>query len=124
MILGQRQFERDNSGKGAVLCSWSINLSVQARTADCGWARRPVDDAIDEAITAIDDFILANSTLHPTRPMLEDFKRRAAESECHRTVTREQYCRDTEFIRSTEPIREGVKAFLSIPREPVMNPCL
>jgi hypothetical protein len=127
MILGKRQFERDNSGKGAVLCSWSINLSVQARTADCGWARRPVDDAIDEAITAIDDFILANSSLHPTRPMLEDFKRRAAESE-RRIVTRERYCesRNSEFIRSADPdrIREGVKALLSIPREPVMNPCL
>ncbi|SRR5258708_28188351 len=127
MILGPHQFERDNSGRGAVLCIWSIHLSVQARAAECGWARRPVDDAIDEAIKAIDEFILANSSLHPTRPMLEDFKRRAAESE-RRIVTRERYCdnRDSEFVRSADPdrIREEVKALLSVPREPVMNPCL
>jgi hypothetical protein len=119
--------EVDKSGKGAVLCAWSIYLAVQARTVTCGWARQPADDAIDEAIAATDDFILANSSHHPTRPMLEDFKRRAAESE-RDNLTHQQYCesRDVEFIRSLGPdqIREGVKALLSIPREPVMNPCL
>jgi hypothetical protein len=78
MVLGPRQFERD-TGAGAVLCLWSIYLSVQAETAACGLARRSVDDAIDEAIVAIDEFILANSSLHPTRAMLEDFKRRATD---------------------------------------------
>jgi hypothetical protein len=127
MILGPRQFERDNSGKGAVLCSWSILLSIQARTAECGWDRRPVDDAIDEAIAAIDEFIIAKSSLHPTRPMLEDFKQRAAESE-RRSVSRQQYCETSasEPFRNAGPdrIREGTTALLSIPREPVMNPCL
>src|SRR5258705_94023 len=67
MILGPRQFERDNSGRGAVLCIWAIYLSIQAQTAHCGLARRPVDDAIDEAIVAIDEFIIKNSSLRPTR---------------------------------------------------------
>jgi hypothetical protein len=64
-----------------LLCSWSIYLSIQTQTAACALPRRPVDDAIDQAIVAIDEFILANSSLHPTKPMLEDFKRGAAESE-------------------------------------------
>src|SRR5258708_2715282 len=76
LVLGPRQFEEDKSGAGAVLCLWSIYLSVQAQTAACALPRRPVDDAIDQAIVAIDEFVLANSSLHPTRPMLEDFKRR------------------------------------------------
>jgi hypothetical protein len=80
MVLGPRQFERDN-GAGAVLCAWSVYLSVQVQTAACGLPRRPVDDAIDEAIVAIDEFIIANSSLHPTREMLEEFKRRAAQSD-------------------------------------------
>jgi hypothetical protein len=67
MILGPRQFESDSSGAGAVLCAWSICLSIQAETAACGSARRPVYDAMDETIVAIDEFILANSSLHPTR---------------------------------------------------------
>jgi hypothetical protein len=75
MVLGPRQFEQDKSGAGAVLCSWSIYLSIQNQVAACALPRRPVDDAIDQAIVAIDEFILANSSLHPSKPMLEDFKR-------------------------------------------------
>jgi hypothetical protein len=92
--------------------------------------RRPVDDAIDEAIAAIDEFILANSSLHPTRLMLEDFKRRAVESD-RGSSTRQQYCegRNAELIESIrnlgpDRVRNEVKELLSIPREPVMNPCL
>jgi hypothetical protein len=131
MILGPRQFERDNSGRGAVLCIWAIYLSIQAQTAHCGLARRPVDDAIDEAIVAIDEFIIKNSSLHPTRQMLEDFKRRAAESERSHFLQRrslKEYCEnpDTEHFRRVEAdqLRAGVQRLLEIEREPVMNPCL
>jgi hypothetical protein len=128
MILGPRQFERDNSGRGAVLCIWAIYLSIQAQTAHCGLARRPVDDAIDEAIVAIDEFIIKNSSLRPTRRMLEDFKRRAAESERSHFRQRGSYCEnpDTERFRSidADQLRAGVQQLLGIEREPVMNPCL
>src|SRR5689334_21061649 len=70
MVLGPRQFEVDKTGNGAVLCTWSIYLSIQAETAACGLTRRPSDDAMDEAIVAIDEFILANSSLRPTRVAL------------------------------------------------------
>jgi len=131
MVLGPRQFERDNSGKGAVLCSWAIFLSIQAQTAECGLARRPVDDAIDQAIAAIDEFILRNSSLRPTRQMLDTFKRGVAESERNHFRQRgllKQYCEnpDTERFRSidADQLRAGVQDLLSIEREPVMNPCL
>jgi hypothetical protein len=129
MVLGPRQFEEDKSGAGAVLCLWSIYLSVQTQTAACALPRRPVDDAIDQAIVAIDEFVLANSSLHPTRPMLEDFKRRAAESELSGARRRgPQFCKnpDLEAFRSPSPekIQASVKALLAVPREPVMNPCL
>ncbi|SRR6266852_5515278 len=129
MVLGPRQFEEDKSGAGAVLCFWSIYLSVQAQTAACALPRRPVDDAIDQAIVAVDEFVLANSSLHPTRPMLEDFKRRAAESTLSSARRRgPQFCKnaDLEGFRSPSPekIQTTVKALLAVPREPVMNPCL
>jgi len=129
MVLGPRQFERDN-GAGAVLCAWSIYLSVQAETAACGLARRPVDDAIDEAIVAIDEFIMANSSLHPTRAALEAFKRRAAESDLNlaRRLGLQKACvsETLEHFRRPSPdqIQSSVKALLAVPREPVMNPCL
>jgi hypothetical protein len=130
MVLGPRQFETDKSGNGAVLCVWSVYISIQAETAACGLARRPTDDAMDEAITAIDEFILANSSLHPTRAMLDDFKRRAAESDIAFAKQQglEKICSrpDLERFRSINPeqIRTSMKKLLEPPREPVMNPCL
>jgi hypothetical protein len=129
MVLGPRQFEAD-TGAGAVLCIWALYLTVQAETAACAMARLPVDDAIDEAIVAIDEFILANSSLRPTRAMLEDFKRRAAESHLNfarrHGMARSCGSRDIERFRKGDPeqIRASTKALLTVPREPVMNPCL
>jgi hypothetical protein len=131
MVLGPRQFETDKSGAGAVLCVWSIYLSVQAKTAACALPRRPVDDAIDQAIVAIDDFILANSSLHPTKAMLEAFKRGAVAADL--SSVRQlgpQICnsnsQELERFRrpSPEPIQATVRGLLAVPREPVMNPCL
>ncbi|WP_018267203.1 hypothetical protein [Methylosinus sp. LW4] len=125
MVLGPRQFEADRSGAGAVLCAWSIYLTVQHYANACGVARSAADDAIDEAIKSIDEFILANSSLHPTRASLEAFKRRAAQSEA---ASARKFCenRDLEPFRSVTPqaLRESVKKLLAVPREPVMNPCL
>src|ERR1700687_4614782 len=129
MVLGPRQFETDKSGAGAVLCVWSIYLSVQAQTAPCALPRRPVDDAIDQAIVAMDDFILANSSLHPTKAMLEAFKRGAVAPDL--SSVRQlgpQICKGSTiegFRRpSPEQIQATVKGLLAVPREPVMNPCL
>src|SRR4051794_39529420 len=74
-ILGPRELEVDKSGAGAVLCSWVILMSFQVQAAVCAFPRQPIDDAMDEAILAIDEFILANSSHHPPRDMIEKFKR-------------------------------------------------
>ena len=131
MILGSRQFEFDKSGAGAVLCSWSIYLSIRTHSQACGLAREPVDDAIDQAITAIDEFIIANSSLHPTREMLEEFKQRAANQELNFLRQRglQNACgpgSDVQHFRRSTPeqIQTSVKSLLATPREPVMNPCL
>lgn len=60
-------FKNDTSGHGAVLCGWWIYLIVRARTAACGLARQPIDDAIEEGIDAIDEFIMANAS-EPSNP--------------------------------------------------------
>lgn len=133
MVLGPRQFDRDTTGKGAVLCVWSIYLSVQTQTKACNIERKPVDDAIDRAVAAMDDFIMQNSSLHPTPEMLQDFKRRAAESELKfirdHGEANEQYCKRNDLIehfRSLRPeeIDQNMKELLATPREPTMNPCL
>jgi hypothetical protein len=87
------------------------------------------DDAIDQAIVAMDDFILANSSLHPTKAMLEAFKRDAVAPDL--SSVRQlgpQICKGSiiEGFRrpSPEQIQATVKELLAVPREPVMNPCL
>ena len=128
MVLGPRQFEGDNSG--AVLCVWLIYLTIQAATAECGVPRQPSDDAIDKVIADMDEFILANSSLHPTRAMLDDFKHRRMELEM--SVLRQKglqtFCEgpDIKHFRSlsTDRIHAEIKKLLAVPREPVMNPCL
>jgi hypothetical protein len=124
MVLGPDQFKGDMSGAGAVLCTWSRYLSIQTWTANCALPRRPVDDAIDQAVVDIDEFILANSSLHPTRPMLENFKHDAAARDAG-----PQYCENKDLpkfrnLLTPEKVQSSVKTLLAVPREPLMNPCL
>jgi hypothetical protein len=114
----------------ALGCTHVMLVFVQAVAAACGWARQPADDAIDEAIAAFDDFILANTSSHLTRPMLEDVKRGAAAS-LRGISTSQQYCEDPNYetirqIRSLSPdqIREQVKVLLSMPAKPGRYGCL
>jgi hypothetical protein len=129
IVLGPRQFETDKQG-GAVLCVWSVYLSVRTLAKACDLPKQPVDEAIDEAIAAIDEFIIANSSLHPTQAMLEDFKRRAGEADLKisRQLGMQKYCEKNlaQRFRSLSPDQIGtsVKSLLAVPREPVMNPCL
>jgi hypothetical protein len=111
---------------GALGCAYAILVEVQARTAICDWARQPADDAIDEAIAALEDFMLANSS-RLTRPMLEEIKRIPTT----RLRGHQEYCgdRNNELIRqfrdaSPSQIREWAKVALSAPARPGPYGCL
>ncbi|MFI4933256.1 MAG: hypothetical protein ACHP7N_01440 [Caulobacterales bacterium] len=130
MVLGPDQFKFDQTRSGAVLCAWSMYLETQAATKACGLTRGPADDAIDRAILDIDGFIIANSSLHPTRAALEEFKRRTNDAFIRdlRSRSLRKFCEgpDLEAFRAGSPagIASSVRALLAKPREPVMNPCL
>ena len=78
----------------------------------------------------MDEFIMVNSSLKPTRAMIDEFKHGAAESELKMLRQRglEKVCEGTDLKQfrraSPDQLRAGIKAMLAIPREPVMNPCL
>jgi hypothetical protein len=115
---------------GAALCGWMIYVLVQGATAGCGLARRPVDDAIDESIVAIEEFILANSTQHLTRAMLEEGKRNLLKSSWGMTAQSGQRACEANILKFAETtpslppdqIRAGIRALLVAPREPVARP--
>ncbi|MDR2875953.1 MAG: hypothetical protein LBV44_08525 [Methylobacillus sp.] len=118
----------DRSGHSAVLCSWALYMSAQIATTVCKKPRTPTDDAIDQAIVDIDQFIIANSSEHPTQADLDKLKSRMMGDTSPEQI--EKYCSQPDLtidtIRSTSPdkVRANVKHLLAIPREPVMNPCL
>src|SRR5215208_6960336 len=76
--LGPRQYEKDTAG-GAVLCVWRYFYLTDANIKRCNAPRTPSDNAIHEAVIAMEDFIIANSSLRPTRGALEAFKRKESE---------------------------------------------
>jgi hypothetical protein len=127
--------------RGEVFCAWSIYFPVQVRTAKCGLPRQPMDDAIDEAITQIEEFILANFSNEITRTRLEDIKRIVKESPLHDPARNKELCTEeagydtggkrptgfAELVRSGDPdrLRKETKELLSRPLGPPRPaPCL
>jgi hypothetical protein len=123
------RLEADTSGHGAVLCSWWFYLIMRARSTACGFARQPIDDALDQGIDAIDKFIMANSPDHPTREVLEEAKRRVTESDIAGTRRDPKAMCENSLVadfRKSKPaeFRDSVSWLLAVPRKPVANPCL
>lgn len=127
----------DVSGKGAVLCTWSILTAVQATTEACGWKRLPVDAAIDAAIADMDKYIIDNMPTPITQGDLDEQKRHDREGVwgvaadqialmCELSSETDTYANFASGMRQIDPatLATSIQDTLSIPREPVMNPCL
>ncbi len=127
----------DVSGKGAVLCTWSILIAVQATTEVCGWKRLPIDAVIDAAIADMDKYIIDNTPRPITQAELDERKRREREgswrakadqiaSMCELNSEADTRANFASSVRQTDPVElaRSIHDSLSIAREPVMNPCL
>jgi hypothetical protein len=136
--LGPRQYEKDTVGM-PVLCIWRYFYRVDANIKLCDASRTPSDNAIHEAVVAMEDFIIANSSLKPTRDALEAFKRKEIEqmrgsdlgfhdANYAREYYKEKACKNdfTNRFRTQPPekIKEHMRKLLAQPREPVMGECL
>jgi hypothetical protein len=127
--------------RGEVFCAWSIYFPVQVRTAKCGLPRQPMDDAIDEAVKELEEFILANFSNEISRTRLEGIKRIVKESPIHDPARNKELCTDeagydtgdkrptgfAELVRSGDPdrLRKATKELLSRPLGPPRPaPCL
>ena len=127
----KRQF--DSSGIG-VLCFWNLVLIAQAYPQRCGWSAVPADGVLSDAIGQIEGFIVANSSTPVTLEQLAVARQRLWDQSVALATEDGPLCdiasNDGAAIawewRKSEPnfLRKLVQGVLSIPREPVMNPCL
>lgn len=126
----------DESGKGAVVCSWMVDVELRAQLRTCpSNLNQDLRDDLDEAINAIDGFIVANS-LEPTtldalhvREAAADAKARGpgpaspgpSSKTCSSGETGAMIAAMAGLSR-TERMKQ-VSDLLSVPRWPVSNPC-
>ena len=130
--------EMDRSGHGAVLCAWQLFIDQKLILEAC-----PGDDIdwAQEFSTAVDrtnDFIIANSFDRPTKQQLEDHiaQRLAGYTQKLATMSTadaERTCRNMRAAPKAmkifkamghEKFRAYVDDLLSVPRLPVLVPCL
>lgn len=110
-----------------VMCVWGFYLRAQIITAHCGFARKPIDDAIDDAVAEIEEFALAHfPPEYITRPKPEDARRIAKETPLFDPAHKKNLCEEggsasfLKDIRDRDPdqFRKEVKELLSRPLGP------
>ncbi|MBB6251481.1 hypothetical protein [Nitrospirillum iridis] len=128
----------DRSGHGAVLCLRMIYLGLREGLDVCrqegdGPARAFMDEALDQ----LDDFVVANSLRPVTKDSLkmdeaQRLKKVQAEAARRGPEAVAKGCASGDALRmlggvrkaSLDGLRSDLAAALSVPRPPVMNPCL
>ena len=119
------------TGKGAVLCVWLLYAQTQATVDVCGLPISATDTAIRDGIGRIDRFIIRNSTEPVTQAQLRNSEAIFKNQQITRIVQPGHFhgsCdgKDIAPFRQGNPeqVEKSIDALLSIPREPLMNPCL
>jgi hypothetical protein len=122
-----RTFGSDLSGHGAVLCSWEIYVALAAALEICPeYRNEPLKADLAYAIDRINDFIVANNLFPVSKAELE--KRAASRREdasrlCRPDSPAAGMLKSLGSV-SHDKLVSSVADLLSVPRPPVMNPCL
>jgi hypothetical protein len=125
----------DNSGHGAVLCGWELFLSMKAQMALC---RSNTDaafsDRLDKAINRINKFIVANSLSPVTNAEVQRQstafiaakEHSASKEEVQKECTSGDFAKGIRAYQSMPPsaFDHAIDDMLSVPRPPVLAPCL
>lgn len=118
----------DESGKGAVLCLWSIYVSIEQGVDICGLEPRPSDADLRASIDRTEAFVLENTTTGITAETLSTYKADLYDQTkgMLRTDNAEAMCQDVVSFRDSiaEDVTRHTNELLSVPREPLWNPCI
>ncbi len=130
---------QDISGHGAVMCVWGIYTALRSVLDVCPTKTEDgeLKEALDDAINRMNDFIVANSNTGVTKKALQDRinKQTVDTKEKLRSLSNDEHMKkcargDTaqmlDSLRHSEPnnIKKSIDDLLSVPRPPVINPCL
>ena len=117
----------DSTGKGAVVCAWRIYVGAQQVGEKCF----PGKDAafkseLTQSIGRIETFIIENNSTPVTQAQLEANKQGQRRSNERFDICSGDGSAMYQMMRDGGPaaLRTSVDELLSIPREPVADPCL
>jgi hypothetical protein len=129
----------DNTGHGAVLCAWEISISMRDTLDACFPSEyAEVRSDLNDAIAAMNKFIVANSLTPTSLADVEAAVAARRNPDMHTgasPITPKQLARERQsgelgrflsgVLKTTHEERvNSVSDLLSVPRPPVMNPCL
>ncbi|NIJ07836.1 hypothetical protein FHS31_001446 [Sphingomonas vulcanisoli] len=126
--IGDEVVQIDKSGKGAVLCMWGIYQAASAVGLECHKGEDAAfQNELKRSLDRMDDFIIKNSK----RPVSKaDLESRRSEGLQQLRSSGNICIGDAAKIYSALQsagamnLEKQTTDLLSIPREPVMNPCL
>lgn len=119
----------DRSGKGAVLCAWSMLAAAKQVGDRCYPGQdQALRKELNRSIERTQAFIVENSSAPVTRADLQSFKSARGPNDSMAPLG---LCRSDWvelYVRFRDKGAEALTAYtdelLSLPREPVMNPCV
>jgi hypothetical protein len=109
---------------------WGIYASVEAMVDVCGLPTTATDDAIRVGLKRINKFIIENSRSPVTEAQLESELAAVKNQQVTQVVqpVGPRGCNGQDIApfrqAALEQIEKSIDELLSIPREPLMNPCL
>jgi hypothetical protein len=126
---GKNVVQIDRTGKGAVLCAWGIYESIRVIGRECHQGQDVAfRTELDQSLARIDDFIMKNSRQSPITKADLNARRMEGLKQLHASGNICMGDGEKMYVmfrtRGAPALRAQTTDLLSVPREPVMNPCL
>jgi hypothetical protein len=121
----------DNSGLGAVSCAWMVHSHTYQLLKACMPSRESYLKAYGEAVDRIEDFIVENSLTPVSKSELQKNAETMFDMS-KQQMSMEQLC-ESDFLPNSDgdlseekskTFRQSIDKILSVPRPPVMEPCI
>jgi hypothetical protein len=115
--------EIDQSGHGAVGCAWMIYVTLEQYGEACAPGDAETHAMLAEAVGRIDRFVMENGPATPDE-IAAGKKRLSDQAGHYRSCGGDLASMYAGLPRDPAALRKSIDDLLSVPRKPVINPCL